>query len=453
MDPLEVRRDAIRNMWKTTTLSGVDVYPLAAAVAEMANRGFAMSTARRLLARAEEEYRLNHWDKLLVTVALINKEIHAALESGARGVTLYQEYLDELHDPAMFEPRALSPEEYMDRVKGAWIGKCIGVALGDPLEGWSAEMIRKRYGWITDYVARPSITNDDTAYQVLVLHALDEHGPSFSSEALALEWVEHLPHAFTAEWVALENIKAGLMPPESGWFRNPYAEWVGAQMRSEIFGLLAPMRPDLAAPMAFRDAIISHRGEGVFGSVFCAVLVSAAFSGRPVEDLLSFALSWVPARSRFRQLVEATMAWCAELRQFDAVLHRIEREVARYHWIHTLPNIAAVVTGLCLGEGDFERSLLSTLHCGFDTDCSTGQTAALLGTLVGCRHIPQRWREPIGDSFQSYVIGFETMSFDELAAWTVRCGQRVLESGGRTQGCPGGALGRRLGTPQGDDAG
>lgn len=428
MDPREARRDAIRNLWKTTTLSGIDVYPLAAAVAEMANRGFAMPTARSLLARAEEEYRSNHWDKLLVTAALINKEIHAALEGGSRGVTAYQEYLDELHDPVVFDPGSLPPEECMDRVKGAWVGKCIGVALGDPLEGWSAEMIRERYGWITDYLARPNMANDDTAYQVMALHAVDEHGPDFSSEDLALEWVEHLPHAFTAEWVALENIKAGMMPPESGWFRNPCAEWVGSQMRSEVFGLLAPMRPDLAASLAFRDAIISHRGEGLVGGIFCAVLISVAFSGRPAEDLLSVALSWVPAHSRFRRLVEATMSWCADLGQFDAVLHRVEREVERYHWIHTLPNIAAVVAGLCLGEGDFERSMLSTLHCGFDTDCSTGQTAALLGTLLGYHRIPERWRTSIGDSFQSYVIGFETMSFDELAAWTVRCGRRVLGS-------------------------
>jgi len=237
--------------------------------------------------------------------------------------------------------------------------------------------------------------------------------------------VEHLPHAFTAEWTALENVKAGIMPPECGWFRNPCAEWVGAQMRSEVFGLLAPLRPELAAQLAFRDAIISHRGEGLHGGVFGAVLVSLSFLGLGIEELLRLSLSWVPPRSRFRQLVEETMYWCTKHGSLEGVIPEIQREVACYHWIHTLPNIAAVVAGLCLGEGDFHRSMLNTLHCGFDTDCSTGQTAALLGALLGYDRIPEHWSVPIGESFESYVLGFERMSFDALTAWTTEWGNRL----------------------------
>jgi ADP-ribosylglycohydrolase len=287
-------------------------------------------------------------------------------------------------------------------------------------------MICSRYGTVTDYLVPPKVENDDTAYPILVLHTLDEYGPSFTSEQLALEWVEHLPYAFTAEQVALENLKAGMMPPESGRFRNPCNEWIGAQMRGEIHGLLTPFRPDLAAELAFRDAIISHRREGVYGEIFCAALISIAFSGRPIEETLRLALSFVPPESHFHEVVEKTIQWCKEIGEWKGVLLKIEQELGHYHWIHTFPNIATAITGLLLGEGDFDRSLTTTLMCGFDTDCSAGQVGGFLGTLLGYESIPDKWRAPVGKEFESYVIGFEKMSFTKLSEWTVHWGKRIV---------------------------
>ena len=67
------------------------------------------------------------------------------------------------------------------------------------------------------------------------------------------------------------------MPPESGEVDNPFNWWVGGLMKGEVCGLLAPGRPWLAAELAIRDGVIAHSGEGVYGEIFCAALVSAAF--------------------------------------------------------------------------------------------------------------------------------------------------------------------------------
>lgn len=427
MDQLKKRRDDAANMWETTSLSGVKVYPMRAAVQAMINQGRNMDTALAFLPHAEKCYKEGDQDKLLVWIARINKEIHLALEEdNDGGPTSFSDMVALLPQPPKAIPGTITDLEYLDRVKGGWVGKCIGTALGDPVEGWTSEMIRSRYGTVTDYLVPPKVENDDTAYPILVLHALDEYGPSFTSEQLALEWVEHLPYAFTAEMSALENVKAGIMPPESGRFRNPCSEWIGAQMRGEIHGLLAPFRPDLAADLAFRDAIISHRREGIYGEVFCSALISIAFSGQPIEETLRLALAFVPPESRFREVVERTMRWCNELGEWEGVLAKIEQELGHYHWIHTFPNIATVVTGLLLGEGDFEKSLTTTLMCGFDTDCSTGQVGGLLGTILGYERIPDKWKEPVGEEFESYVIGFEKMSFAKLSEWTARWGKKIV---------------------------
>ncbi|RLF63984.1 MAG: hypothetical protein DRN33_03045 [Thermoplasmata archaeon] len=426
MDDRQKRREEIARYWETKSESGVTVYPMRAAVRAMENQGCDMSAAQPLLARGDELYRAEQYDELLVIIARINAVIHRAIEArGEYGPTTLAELRTMLPPELPQVSGKLSTAEYRDRVRGGWVGKCIGTALGDPVEGWTSEMIRSHYGKVTDYIVPPKIENDDTAYPILVLHALDEYGPSFTSEQLGLEWVEHLPYAFTAEMSALENIKAGIMPPESGRFRNPCSEWIGAQMRGEIHGLITPLRPDLAMDYALRDGIISHRREGIYAEVYCAALISLAFSEKSIPEILRLALSFVPPESRFYQVVEQTFHWCETIGEPTGVLKRIEQELGHYHWIHAFPNIATAITGLLLSEGDFERAITTTLMCGFDTDCSVGQVGALLGTHLGYERLPDKWKEPVGDEFESYVIGFERMRFDELTEWTARWGERI----------------------------
>ena len=171
--------------------------------------------------------------------------------------------------------------------------------------------------------------------------------------------------------------------------------------------------------------MISHYREGVHGEIYAAVLVSLAFSELPIENLLRQALGFVPQDSPFAAVVEQTIQSCHHYGEWEGIAQAIERDMANYHWIHTLPNIACVIAGLMLGEGDFEKTILTTLACGYDTDCSAGQAAALLGTLLGAERLPAKWSAPIGEALDTYVLGFERIEIDTLTAWTVKWGERI----------------------------
>ncbi|MCK5586991.1 ADP-ribosylglycohydrolase family protein [Candidatus Bipolaricaulota bacterium] len=426
MDERTDRDQQIAAIWQVKAESGVIVYPLQASVQAMENLGGDMGEAHALLPHAEAQYNEKEFGKLLATFARINAIIAKRLpEIHAKEPSTWEAYRRALPNTLPSGVGVIDSAVYSDRVRGAWLGKCIGTALGDPVEGWTREAIQEAHGWIDQYLVDPKTENDDTAYPILVLHALDEYGEDFTSEQLAFEWVEHLPFAYTAEQVALDNIKAGHMPPESRWAGNPCGAWVGGQMRGEIHGLIAPLSPETAAQYAFRDAVISHYREGLHGEIYAAVLISLAFAELPIEDLLRQALVFVPQNSPFTAIVEQTIQSCHHYGEWEGVAQSIERNLTDYHWIHTLPNIACVIAGLLLGEGDFEKTILTTLACGYDTDCSVGQAAALLGTGLGAERLPAKWSTPIGEALDTYVIGFERIEIDTLTAWTVKWGERI----------------------------
>jgi ADP-ribosylglycohydrolase len=434
----ESRAKQIAAMWRMTTVSGVTIHPTRAAAQAMENLGVDMSDVAPLLREAEALYTAQSWGRLAMVLAQVNAVIAAALPR-VRGEepSTWSEY--RAKSPAAMGSRSRPvvpggvptrarsgvPVDYADRVRAAWVGQCIGTALGDPVEGWTSAEIAVRHAPISGYLAQPKLENDDTAYPLLVLHTLDEYGPAFTSTDLALEWIGHLPFAYTAEWAAIENVKAGIFPPESRWPRNPCGAWVGGQMRTTVHGLLAPLAPERAAELAFRDAAISHFREGMDGAIYAAALASLAFSGRPIEDLLRAALRFVPSEGAFAATVERSLDACRRRGEWRSALDELRPELDRYHWIHTIPNIACVVVGLVLGDGDFERAILTTLQCGYDTDCTTGQVGAVMGGLLGSEGIPPRWSEPIGVALASYVEGFEEIGFDELVAWTTRWGVRL----------------------------
>lgn len=413
-------------MWETQSESGVTIHPMKAAVHAVENLGCDVAKARQLLERAASQYEEDALDALLMTSARINKELNAAVESVQQDApSTWSAYRRDVTLPLPSQAAPVDHAVYLDRVRGAWLGKLIGTALGDPVEGWTRKAIAAEHGWVDRYLVPPKTENDDTAYPILVLHALDEYGMDFTSEQLALEWVAHLPFGFTAEQTALDNVKAGIMPPDARWRGNPCGAWIGAQMRGEIHGLLAPLRPEAAAELAFRDAVISHYREGLDGEIYAAVLISEAFADLPMEERLRRALAYVPADSPLVATVEKTIDWCRQYGEWIAVAERIEEEMGRYHWIHTLPNLACVICGLLLGEGDFERTVLTTLACGQDTDCSAGQAGALLGAILGHEGLPEKWTAPIGNTLDTYVIGFEKIDLQTLVEWTVGWGERL----------------------------
>ncbi len=429
---LERREEEIKRLWYYEPREGLVFRQTEATVQAVGNKGYDVSEARKLLTEGDRLFEEGKYNELLMLIC----DIHKALREAPK--------IDEPFEaPATLEGiKAAWPKrrtlltteydlgDYYDKVYGGWLGKNIGGALGEPVEGWTYERIKAVHGEVWDYIKKPPSTfNDDTTYEILLIHAIEEYGPHFTSEQLGREWVGHLPieYTYTAERIAIENLKRGIRPPLSGSTDNPFSQWIGAQMKGEVCGFIAPGRPDIALEYAYRDGIIAHEKEGVYGEIFDAVLISAAFVEKDVRQLLDIGLSYVPEKSKFAKVVRDAIAWCEKASSWEEAWQEVERTYAkRYHWVHTFPNIAIVVIGLLFGEGDFEKTLCITNMCGLDTDCTAGQAGAIAGVLVGGDAIPAKWKDPLRDKFDTYVIDFEHLKISEFAERTCAIGRQVL---------------------------
>lgn len=340
------------------------------------------------------------------------------------------------------------PENYAERVYAGWLGKYIGVRFGAPLENWTCQHIADYLGEVLEYLPMPEEKifqpDDDTSVPMIFLRALEDYGPQVSAAQMGQTLLNYLGDQHGSLWwggygastehTAYLNLKHGMSAPLSGSARmNGYsvAEQIGGQIFSDLWGWMAPHDPQLAADYAKKAASVTHDRNGIYGGMFIAALVSAAFGSRDPQDWIRQGLQVIPAESEYARVVNAVHEFHQENPAdwracFDFIFHHFGYD--RYPGIvHIIPNAAVIVMGLLYGGGDFSRSISITNMAGWDTDCNVGNVAAIVATAVGLEGIQDRWRHPQNDFFAaaSIVGSANLLDIPAVACRLTNCGRRI----------------------------
>lgn len=401
--------------------SGAPEVPYVEMVQALGNRGYDVSEAEQYLEEGIQLHAQGKTDDLRVITALF---LHALQQAQPNPEDPYHHF----EHPDSWEgvQQAMAPgsladfgagwqEAYRERIYQGWLGQLAGGSFGTCIEGYTGRRIAEVYGKVMDYITEPETVNDDVVYELAFLDAYQTFGPAVTSEAIALQWVRQIPFGWSAEWVALRNLNLGIFPPQSGRWFNPYSEWIGAQMRGMVCGMVAPAQPLEAARLAHLDGVISHAKNGVYGEIFAAVLTSLAFVMDDVPALIETALQFLPQKSQYVAVVRGALDKIRQGGDPVTVWDGIETTLQRYNWIHAYPNIAADMFALWLGEGDFTQTLSLLAVAGMDVDCNGGLVGNVLGVMNG---VPLQWANPIGDLLETYIKGKEQLSIKALAKLT-----------------------------------
>ena len=349
----------------------------------------------------------------------------------------------------------LTDDELLDRIHGGWLGRAAGCALGKPVEGWPKARIDSYLEFtgalpLDDYLpysedhpdglvpSCPESTrgriesmerDDDMDYPILGLLLLEKRGLDLTSRGMASTWLGYMPYQllYTAESVAYRNFVNHRWPPESATYLNPFREWIGAQIRADIFGWVTPGWPEKAAELAFRDARISHVKNGIYGEMFVAAMLSATFVTDDMERIIEIGLSEIPATCRLAEAVKDTVAWCGEESDWEVVWGRINEKYGHYHGVHTINNAAIVVMGLLFGANDFETGIVVAVRGGWDTDCNGATVGSILGARCGARALPAKWVRVFNDRLLSFVRGCNENLISDLAARSFQVAKKIQE--------------------------
>ncbi|MFN8138846.1 MAG: ADP-ribosylglycohydrolase family protein [Fimbriimonadales bacterium] len=359
---------------------------------------------------------------------------------------------DEILATVVTSPQQLAVTgDLEDRIYGGWLGRCAGCLLGKPIEGWHRTRLHsylkasKQFP-LNDYISIAAdqqtlqnhqvdteqpfkenvncmVEDDDINYTVTGLGVIERYGREFSASDVSEFWLDSIPilRTCTAERVAYRNVMLGIAPPDSATHRNPYREWIGAQIRADFWGYINPGDPMAAAEMAFRDASVSHIKNGIYGEMWAAAMVAQAFAANDARECVTVALKSLPPNSRLAQRINHHLKFHDDggtVEQAVNDIHSYWNEANPHDWCHTISNAEVVAVGLLYGENEFEKSICIAVDACFDTDCNGATVGSVLGAMIGSKGLPKRWTGILNDTVQTGVRGFGEERISKLAART-----------------------------------
>ena len=334
------------------------------------------------------------------------------------------------------------------RIRRAWQGRISGCQLGKPVELLSmreghaalikyldsvdAHPVRDYIGYRESQNVRKewcgqaferSEPDDDINYSFISLLMLEEYGEKLTTTDVARTWLNLLPvgFTFTAERAAYMT----LLARGHEWFANgrdpgfdlaecsdnPYNDWIGAQIRADMYGWVYPGRPAQAADLARRDAQLSHRGDGIYGAVFIASLGAALATSAP-DEALQLAMNEIPQESDTTRAIKLGLKLAGD----DSGDEHIRKQYADLSPVHTINNLAIVVWALYSHLDDFSAAIGSAVAAGLDTDCNGATVGALWGLQGG--EIPRHWTDPWQNRVGLGLAGYSEIGLEELVQRT-----------------------------------
>ncbi len=422
----EAAQDALARMYWRSQVPGSRAYESIAnaSVQAIENRGYIVENSEELIERGLKALEEDDIVKLHKCTQDVFQAVYHAKkdESSPYWDQTFYDTFEDLEKAVKFPEKVEIPvdDDYFRRTYAGWLCQIIGGAYGTCIEGYTGENIKKKYGEVDRYIRKPNTYNDDITYEIALLFAYGEYGKNTTALEIANEWMARIPMGWSAEDFALRNLKAGILPPESGRFHNPFNEWIGAQMRGAVCGQIYPGDVYNAAKAAFMDASISHDHNGILGEVFNAAMVAMSYYEKDVRKIIEACIELMPEDSEYGQVVRYAYQQCLIHDDYYSAWMPCENRYKKYNWIHVYPNAAAQVIALYYGEGDFVKTLTYIGGCGQDVDCNAAQILTVIGTIHGLDCVPSYWRDPIGDNLDTYVRGYKKTTITELTKLTAK---------------------------------
>ena len=263
--------------------------------------------------------------------------------------------------------------------------------------------IDKGFAWGSD-------DDTDLEYMYQFMHYKNKSS-ILNGEQIRAGWLKHIRKEeenflWVSNQTAFDLMNDGMIPPATSLPKNnPNYEMIDAQLTTEIFGLFAPARPDIALKLSHLPIRTTAKLNSEWIAEFYVIMHSLASY---VNEELSMKnkILWMASQSRKRLPDNSYSAKMYDYvkRNYDA---GIEWEITRdmiYNRYQVMQkdgynitsknlhcngcfaagiNFASSIISLLYGEGDLKETIKIGTLCGWDSDNPTSTWGGLIGFMIG----------------------------------------------------------------------
>jgi hypothetical protein len=409
--------------------------------------------------------------------------------------------------------RIISRKDYYDRLQGFWLGQCIsnwtGLVtemdkignIGDIKTGefytrndWKGSDQPSIWGQGVPSNLSPTIdfvfadedsvwgADDDTDIEYIYQYLLYKNKTSILSGVQIRDgWLHHIyseknetPFGMDSDgnyenflWVSNQQAynlmeDKGLLPPETGMPQNnKHFDMIDAQLTTEIFGLFAPARPNIALKMAYLPIRNTAWENAAWIAEFYVIMHSLA-SSKPDEVSMNEHIMWMadearkhlPNDSYAAGMYDFVLArylagvpW-EQARDEIYIRYQVEQQDGYDLTSRNLYcngcfaagiNFAASLVSLFWGKGDIKETIKIATLAGWDSDNPAATWGGLLGFMIGRQGVEEAFGRKFSNRFHIHRTrrnfpnnGFDT--FENMARTGIFVIDRVVqeEMGGGT---------------------
>ena len=374
--------------------------------------------------------------------------------------------------------RIISIPEYKDQLKGFWLGQCIANMTGLVTEmdkiGNIGEIKTGKFYTSNDWgkLDEPNIfspnqiseysetidfvfeqdgvwpADDDTDIEYMYQDLLLKNKTSFLTPTqIRSGWIKHIKieeenFLWVSNQKAFDLMKEGVLPPEtSDPNLNEHYEMIDAQLTTEIFGFLAPSRPDIALKMAELPILTTARYDAKWISQFYVSMYSLATTIDTKKDIKYNILTiadksryLLPETSYSSKMYDYVKGQYLEGKSWeearDNVYERYQVESKDGYNITSKKlycngcfaagiNFAASLISLFWGEGNLKRTIKIGTLTGWDSDNPTSTWGGLIGFILGKKGVEKEFNRKFSEKYFIHRtrqnFDYEVDDFDNMA--------------------------------------
>ena len=387
----------------------------------------------------------------------------------------------------------VSRAEYLEKLHGFWLGQCIANWTGiitemDKIGGegdrgkfytredWGTTVEAKRWGgrvhtktidWVRMGPDEIWGADDDTDIEYMYQHLLSTHQTArLTGEQIRDGWITHIHDENNSPiknargqgenflWVSNQRahdlMLEGVVPPAtSDPANNEFHEMIDAQLTTEIFGLYAPGRPDIALEIANLPIRTTASGEAALASQFYVIMHSLAITADPnasrksqVHSMAAQARAHMPEESTTAKMYDfvksrydAGVPW-EQARDDVYTRYQVEQQdgydVAPRNPVASGINFAASIVSLLFGEGDYQETVKIAVLAGWDSDNPAATWGGLLGFMIGREGVEEAFGQKFSNRYNihrtrtAFPVPEGVDNFPDMAAAGVKIVDRVV---------------------------